>query len=174
MEDKKYTAKLPLSRREQEVVKGFAENWLARHNLNEYDARQKIYETIVRHKYKDYTLRGQRLTRTPMWNVTFGKNLCPTCNSDEQIFKEKDLSYLNEDGENLKCSKCEFKIGKTLWAEGRKANETEKKIREDDKIFSEKIGKFNIPKERLDELAKKGIMEAQRASRIRKSQDEQD
>jgi hypothetical protein len=164
-EKKRFTARLELSRREGEVVGGFAENWLAWHNLHETDARQKIFAEVVKHRFGEYTIHGESQTKEPMWNKVFEKNLCPESNTDEMILSGKDPHVLEEDGLNLLCRHCGFTVTKALWEEGRKSNEAEKKIREKDKEFSEKISKYNIPKEHLDELARKGIMEVQRAVR---------
>jgi len=171
-EKKKHTAKLELSRREEEIVRGFAENWLAWNKLNKEDARQKIYAEIVKHKFGEYTLIGERKTPDPFWTPIFNGNLCPESNTTQGIIAGKDLHLLEEDGINLLCRHCGFTISKALWEEGRKSDEAERKIREKDKLFSEKIAKYGMKKEHLDELARKGIMEAQRAVRASEEYEE--
>lgn len=166
MADKKDTAKLELTRREQEVVKGFADNWLALHRLHESDARQRIYEEMVKHKYGEYTGEGERRTREPMWNLVLPKDLCPLCNSDEEILADTAANIFEENEENLLCKACGFTIPASLWTEGKKSNEIEKKINDKDREFTEKLGKYKMPEERIGELAKRGIMEAQRTVRL--------
>lgn len=166
MPGKKDTAKLELSRREKDVLDGFKDYWFSMHRLHESDARQAIYEAMVKHKYSEYTSQGERRTREPMWNLVFPSNLCPLCNTDEEVLAGTAKNTFEEDKDNLLCRACGFTIPKKLWEDGEKSNEEEERIKNKDREFTEKLKKYDMPKQRIDELAKRGIMEAQRAVKM--------
>ena len=98
---KKFTARLELSKREQDVVRGVAENWLGWHRLHEDDARDGVYEAVVRYKHGDYDSTFERLTPEPMWNLVFEKKACPACNTYRELMGARDGGRISGQSINI-------------------------------------------------------------------------
>lgn len=164
---KKPTVKLELTRHEQEVVDDYARSLIRWDEFFEGDAREKIYEAMVKHKFGVYDISGERMVRRPPWNLVFAGNLCPSCNREQDVLDGNAANKLKEiEGGKLLCKNCGFTIEKSLWEEGAKSNEAEKNLKAEDDKLNEKIAKYNINKQRLDELLGMGADKAERAIKV--------
>lgn len=170
---KKFTARLELSNRERDVVRGVAENRFAWQRLHADDARDILYEGIVRHKHGDYESAFERLTPEPMWGLVFEKKACPACNSDRELMGKEPQVIVKKAGDMV-CEGCDFRVPAKTWVAAKKASAEEERIRKKEKEFDGMVVKYDFKKEHLDELVKKGVQEAQRAIRATRPVREKD
>jgi len=155
VEDKRIV-NVELSRREEEIVKGFEDSIVEREELRVEDPREGVYRDMVILKHGKYDLSGERSIPRPPWRIVFRDNLCPACNTYAELVGGTARKKMDRKDDAYVCSGCGFKISSELYDKGKERTDREISWVERDREFGKKIEKYEIDPRRLDELVDLG------------------
>lgn len=138
---------LKLSRREQEIVRGFAGILTQLEELKKEDARKQIMHEMVEHRFGSYTPSRERMILEPNWDKVFSLRACPNCNP-----LAENTGRLMPDGETMECRNCHYKTTQKTFDSARESREKEIGWIEGQEKLTEKISKYGMPEKQVEKL----------------------